>query len=119
MRRKAGMHEDHAIALDGGESRGAQAIGNAIESRDAFAAVAVLPVMERAAETIADDAAAREVDALMPAMRGQRANDAVLAAAKENDRLIAEVEAPDFSAAQRRRSTGDVPGRDERGRVWR
>src|SRR4051794_27736363 len=113
MRWKTGMHENHVVALDGGEPRGAQAIGNAIEPRDALAAVAVLPVMERAEETIADDAAAREIDALVLAMRGQRANDAVIAAAKENDRLIAEVETPDFSAAQRRRSADDVPGRDE------
>lgn len=86
------MHEDHPETFGGliarERRRGNGGAGNAL------AAVGVLPVMEGAAEAIADHAATSQVDALMLAVPRQRVHDATLPAAEKHNRLAAEREPP-------------------------
>jgi hypothetical protein len=93
------MDEDHPAMLSRDVAHDLFALRHFVESRDAHAAIAVLPVMERTAQTIAGYVSAREIDTLMLAMRGKRVHDAIVAAAKKNDGTIAEVEAQDLSRA--------------------
>ena len=64
--------------------------------------------MQRAAEDVADDAAVREVDALVLAMPRQRVHPAALSAEKHHG-VAAEVEAHHAPAAELAARTDHVP----------
>src|SRR5438067_10946331 len=91
----AGMDEDHAVPLARDEALARKRLA---DSGNVHATIVVLPMMQRALQAIADDVSAREVDTLMLAMRGNRAHDAVIASAKHDERMLAEIEAHDAAA---------------------
>src|SRR5438477_9206548 len=109
------MDEDHSVAFGGDELRDAQLLRHLRDAGDFFATIAVLPMVQRTTQTIADNGSSREIDSLMRAMRRQRAHDTVVAASKKHDRNFAEVEAEDLSASERVRRRDHRPPRNEIG----
>ena len=97
-RKLAGMDEDHPVAF-----------GHDVAS------TAVLPMMQRTADAIADDCAVGEIDALMQTVSRQRADDAIVTPAKENDRKVTEVEAENRAWRERFRRGHHVPPRNDVG----
>jgi len=91
------MKEEHAEAFGGEVARGERRHRH--RAGDALAAVAVLPMMQRAAKTVTDDGAVAQVDALMCTVRGQGVHDTGFAAAEQHDGMTADVKAADSSAA--------------------
>lgn len=97
QRKFAGMEKDHPVLF----------------GHDAIARIAVFPMVQRAADAVADDFTILQIDTLMTAVCRQCPDGAVVSPAKENDGKFAEIEAEDVAGRERFGRRDHVPPGDQ------